>query len=397
MTFPCPRRRIPTTLAAALLAASACGDSNGPTDAGPDPGPVDGTAELELVVEGLEAPVHLTTRPGETSPLFVVEQTGVIRVVRGGAADATPFLDITDRTGTGGERGLFALAFDPDHGANGRVYVHYTDTDGDTRLSRFTVTSSDPDVADPASEEVLLTVDQPFGNHNGGQIAFGPDGYLYVALGDGGSGGDPQGNAQNRGNLLGTLLRLDVDGAGAYAVPADNPFVGDAEARDEIWAYGLRNPWRFSFDRLTGDVWIGDVGQGSLEEIDFQPAGSAGGANYGWNVMEGTECFEAADCDRAGLTLPIHEYVNGSGGTCSVTGGFVYRGSAIPELQGRYLFADFCAGWVRALAHDDGEVTDETTLLTGLNRITSFGEDGDGELYVMEIAGRVWRMVPADG
>jgi len=326
----------------------------------------------------------------------VVEQTGVARVVDAAAVAATPFLDLRDRVSTGGERGLFALAFHPEHSTNGQVFVHYTDTSGDTRVSRFTVTEN-ADVADPDSEVVLLTVDQPYSNHNGGQIAFGPDGYLYVALGDGGSGGDPQGHGQDLGTLLGTILRLDVDGGQPYAIPDDNPFVGDPAARDEIWAYGLRNPWRFSFDRSTGDLWIGDVGQNSREEIDREVAGGAGGWNYGWNVMEGGECYQAADCDRSGLTLPVHSYGTNEGGACSVTGGFVYRGSQVPSLQGRYLFGDFCAGFVRALTLSGEEITSVDNVLDDVGQISSFGEDGAGELYVLDLGGRVYRLVESDG
>ncbi|MDT8368703.1 MAG: PQQ-dependent sugar dehydrogenase [Longimicrobiales bacterium] len=390
-----------TALAGVLLLA-ACGDSDFPTTPAPGddppapPDPAGELVELALVADGFSSPVHLTTRPGETSPLFVVEQTGVIRVVEGGAVAQTPFLDLRDRVGTGGERGLFALAFHPDHAANGELFVHYTNTSGDTRLSRFTVTG-DPDVADPASETVLLALGQPFSNHNGGQIAFGPDGFLYVALGDGGSGGDPLGNGQNTGTLLGSILRLDVDGAEPFAIPPDNPFVDDPDARDEIWAHGLRNPWRFSFDRQNGDLWIGDVGQDRREEINRQPAASPGGENYGWNVMEGEECFESSGCDTAGLTLPVHTYANAPGGGCSVTGGFVYRGSALPALQGRYLFADFCAGFVRALTVAGGSVTDVETLLTEVGSISSFGEDGAGELYVLDLGGRVYRVVAGGG
>ena len=377
-----------------FLLGSACGD-DGPTDPGVDPDPVEGLVALERVADGFDAPVNLTTRPGETSPLFVVEQGGLVRIFRDGAVDPTPFLDLRERVGTGGERGLFGLVFHPDHASNGYVFVHYTGTDGDTRVSRFRV-SGNPDEVDPGSETILLTAEQPFSNHNGGHLAFGPDGYLHVALGDGGSGGDPEGNGQDRSTVLGAILRLDVDG-GAPWVPADNPFVDDPEARDEIWAYGLRNPWRFSFDRETGDLWIGDVGQNRREEIDWLPAGGSGGENFGWNVMEGTECYDAAECDRTGLVLPVHDYATGSDGTCSVTGGFAYRGTAIPDLRGRYIFSDFCAGWVRALAHDAGVVSGVTTLATGLTRVTSFGEDGNGELYVLEIGGTVWRLVPAEG
>jgi glucose/arabinose dehydrogenase len=273
--------------------------------------------------------------------------------------------------------------------------VHYTDTNGDTHLSQFTV-SSDPDVADPASEQIILTADQPYNNHNGGQVLFGPDGMLYLGLGDGGSEGDPQGRGQDLSDLLGSILRLDVRSTSPYAVPPDNPFVGQAGVQPEVWSYGLRNPWRFSFDRTTGDLYIGDVGQDSFEEVDVAPAaaGSGKGLNFGWNIMEGTHCYNASACNQSGLTLPVLEYPHSEG--CSVTGGYVYRGSVIPALQGLYFFGDYCQGTVRSFRYQGGsatELTDWPTLRPG-GSITSFGEDAAGELYVVIQSGSVFKIVP---
>jgi glucose/arabinose dehydrogenase len=249
-----------------------------------------------------------------------------------------------------------------------------------------------PETADLASAFEILSVSQPYSNHNGGQIAFGPDGMLYVGLGDGGSGGDPLGNGQNTATLLGAILRLDVDGGSPYAIPADNPLVGQAGARGEIWAYGLRNPWRFSFDRSTGILFIADVGQSAREEVDVQPADSPGGENYGWNVMEGSICYGAATCDTQGLILPAAEYTHAEG--CSITGGYVYRGTAVPVLQGRYLYADYCQGWIRSFTWASGQATDsrEWEGLTPGGQITSFGEDGSGEVYVMTLGGKLYRI-----
>jgi glucose/arabinose dehydrogenase len=287
------------------------------------------------------------------------------------------------------------LAFDPDYASTGHFVVHYTDTNGDTHLSQFTV-SSDPDVADPASEQVILTADQPYNNHNGGQVLFGPDGMLYLGLGDGGSEGDPQGRGQDLSDLLGSILRLDVRSTSPYAVPPDNPFVGQAGVQPEVWSYGLRNPWRFSFDRTTGDLYIGDVGQDSFEEVDVAPAaaGSGKGLNFGWNIMEGTHCYNASTCNQSGLTLPVLEYPHSEG--CSVTGGYVYRGSVIPALQGLYFFGDYCQGTVRSFRYQGGsatELTDWPTLRPG-GSITSFGEDAAGELYVVIQSGSVFKIVP---
>jgi glucose/arabinose dehydrogenase len=315
----------------------------------------------------------------------VVEQPGRIRIVRDGRLLERPFLDITDRVGCCGERGLLGLAFPPGDGS--AFFVDYTDRDGTTAVSRFQVSEDDPDVADPTTERVVLRVGQPYANHNGGMIAFGPDGYLYVATGDGGSGGDPQGNGQDSPPC--SVLRIDVVGITGepYAVPPDNPFVGVAKAADEIWASGLRNPWRFSFDRLTGDLWIGDVGQGTIEEIDRARAvdGGGRGANYGWNVMEGTRCFSPAKgCRQTGLTLPIAQYGHGHG--CAVSGGYVYRGTAQPALAGVYLFADYCTGRIWGLSSGGPDSQAPVELSPGAGNIASFGEDDAGELYVADIA-----------
>jgi glucose/arabinose dehydrogenase len=354
---------------------------------------------LRDVATGFDAPTHLLSRPGDASRLLVVEQAGRVRAVENGRPAETSFLDIRDRVSSGGERGLFAIAFHPLYPEDRRVFVHYTaaEGDGDTHVSAFLV-GVEPEVADPASEVVLLSLDQPFANHNGGQIAFGPDGKLYVSLGDGGSGNDPQGNGQNLGTLLGKLLRIDVDGASGYTVPGDNPFVGRSGARGEIWSYGLRNAWRFSFDRQTGDLYIGDVGQNAREEVDVAPAPDRGwGANFGWSSMEGCRCRLTGGCEGGGFTLPALDYPLGTEGTCSVIGGYVYRGSAIPALQGHYFYGDFCAGWVRGFRYEGGRAVDHRqwpTLAPG-GPFATFGEDAAGELYVLARDGRVFKIVPA--
>ena len=353
-----------------------------------------GSLSLQLVASGLASPVFLTHAPGDGSRLFVVERGGRIKILRGGSVLPRAFLDIAGRVqAAGSEQGLLSLAFHPDYGQNGEIFVYYTNLAGDSHVSRIRV-SADPDSADPATEEVLLVVDQPYTNHNGGLVTFGLDGMLYVGLGDGGSGGDPLGNGQDSTTLLGSILRIDVDGGSPYAIPSDNPFVNDAAARKEIWAYGLRNPWRFSFDRVTADLYIGDVGQNLWEEIDVVPAGT-GGVNLGWNVMEGFHCYSAATCDQTGLALPVLEYPHSEG--CSVTGGYVYRGSAVPTLQGRYLYADYCQGWVRSFQYQGGQATDVRDHTGGfgtLSPISSFGEDADGEIYVVTLGGSVYRIGP---
>ena len=349
---------------------------------------------VELVADGLDDPVHLTAPAGDAR-LFVVEQAGRIRVIAGGALLAAPFLDIGSQVLSGGERGLLSVAFHPDYASNGFFYVNYTrEPDGATRVERYEVTA-DPSVADPNSALELLTVSQPFSNHNGGLNAFGPDGMLYIGLGDGGNGGDPDGNGQDSTTLLGSILRIDVDGGVPYAVPPDNPFVGRAGA-DEVWAYGLRNPWRFSFDRMTGDLYVADVGQFEWEEINFTPFTSAAGLNYGWNVMEGQHCFDPSQgCSTTGLVLPVLEYGH-VGGNCSVTGGHVYRGAAMPEIQGHYFYSDFCTGFLRSFRVTGSGIADQAEWDVGvLGNVTSFGEDSAGELYIVARQGSVFRLVEA--
>lgn len=344
---------------------------------------------LVPVADGIRQPVVITNAGDER--LFVAEQSGAIRVISSGELLRDPFLDLSGELSTGGERGLLGLAFPSDYQETGRFYVYYTGDGGQSVLSRFSVTPGNPNRANPESEEVLLTQEQPFSNHNGGQIVFGPDGYLYVGLGDGGSGGDPQGNGQNLGTFLGKLLRLDVSGDAGYAVPPSNPFVDRDGARDEIWAYGLRNPWRFSFDRETGDLYIADVGQDAYEEVNFVAAGTGAGLNYGWKIMEGLHCYEASECDQAGLTLPVIEYPHGPQWGTSITGGYVYRGSDVPALQGSYVFADFVSGRVWS-ASAEGGWAPKPLFETGFN-VSTFGEDAAGELYVAAYdSGMIYRV-----
>lgn len=358
------------------------------------------TLELEPVAVGLTRPLAVADPGDGSGRLFVVQQTGEVLIFNGAALESTPFLDLSGDIACCGERGLLGFAFHPQHASNGRFYVNFTDPTGDTRVVEYQVSAGDPDVADPTTARVLLAVDQPYTNHNGGDLHFGPDGYLYVALGDGGSGGDPDGNGQDPTTLLGSILRIDVDSTDPpleYAIPADNPFVGDPNGRDEIWVYGLRNPWRFSFDRRTGDLFIGDVGQGTLEEIDLQPAASPGGENYGWNVMEGSSCYNASTCDTTGLVLPILEYGRSLGR--SVTGGYRSRGAAQPRLDGVYLFADYVLGTVwGTVPRCDGQWEAQTLLESGV-LVSSFGEDAAGGLFLVQYSsgatGAVHRLVLA--
>jgi glucose/arabinose dehydrogenase len=352
--------------------------------------------ELELVpvASGLEAPLYATHSGDGSDRVFVVEQTGAIRIVTGGRVLAQPFLDLGDAVVAGGEQGLLGLAFHPGYAHNGRLFVNYTDLHGDTVVSEYRRAPGNDLRADPASERILLAIDQPFVNHNGGGLAFGPDGYLYVATGDGGSAGDPLGNGQALDTLLGKLLRIDVDsgGSGAYGIPPDNPFVGRDDARAEVWAYGLRNPWRFSFDAGTSTLWIGDVGQSEAEEINRAPA-ATGGLNYGWNLMEGRGCYQPPEgCDRPGLEKPIATYGHAEG--CSVTGGYVYRGSRYPALRGAYLFADYCSGTIWGLDAAGPSPQDPVELLSTERALSSFGLDREEELYVTDLAsGELLRVV----
>ncbi|MCB9421005.1 MAG: PQQ-dependent sugar dehydrogenase [Ardenticatenaceae bacterium] len=350
---------------------------------------------LVPVANGFVKPVYLT-HAGDNR-LFVVEQDGTIRIIQDGAVLPQPFLNIDPLVGSGGsEQGLLSVAFHPEYGENGRFFVYYTDNNGGTVVARYQVSADDPNQANPDSALILLTLPQPFSNHNGGLLKFGPDGYLYVGLGDGGSANDPLKAGQDTSTLLGKILRLDVDfNESGYAIPADNPFVDDEAARNEIWAYGLRNPWRFSFDRLTGDLYIADVGQNIWEEVDFQPVDSTGGENYGWNIMEGTHCFQADTCDQTGLVLPVVDYQHLEG-NCSVTGGYVYRGQQFLSLYGNYFYGDYCSGKIWSLLRQpDGTwINSQVYGRQGL-LIPSFGEDVNGELYLLSYGdGVVYQIQP---
>ena len=345
------------------------------------------------------SPVYVTAPRGDQSRVFVVEQPGRIRIVRAGVRVPTPFLDIRNLVSFGGERGLLSMAFPPNYGETGRFYVYYTarSPGGAVTVAEFR-TTLDADVADRATQRILLSIPHPRGNHNGGQLQFGPDGYLWIGTGDGGGAGDPDRNGQNLSTLLGKLLRIDptAGGAGAYAVPADNPFVGRPGARPEIWAYGLRNPWRFSFDRETGDLTIGDVGQGAWEEIDFAPAPGRGrGANYGWGCWEGRHVFEqnsaASQCTPLPSQVgPVHEYSHASG--CSVTGGYVVRDPTLPRLSGRYVYGDYCRNPLRSLRPGTPDAQDDRGLGLGVAGLTSFGEDACGVVYAISGDGPVFRL-----
>ena len=365
-----------------------------PALAGPPTAPASVAIGLEPIVSGLERPLFVTHAGDGSGRLFVVEQPGAIRIVRAGRLLPRPFLDLSAEIDTsGGERGLLGLAFAPDYAASGRFFVAHTAPGPKVTIARYRV-SSDPDRADPASRSIVLAMKDPAGNHNGGMLAFGPDGFLYHGTGDGGSAGDPWNNAQDTDSPLGKILRLDVR-VEPYAIPPDNPFARGGGA-PEVWAYGLRNPWRFSFDRATGELWIGDVGQNAWEEVNVEDPRRGGGRNYGWKTMEGLHCFSPrTGCDPEGLQLPVHEYGHDLG--CSVTGGYVYRGQAIPELAGRYLFSDYCRGTIWSLERGaDGRAAVET-LLESRVQVSSFGEDEAGELYLCDHGnGAVFRIVAAE-
>ncbi len=358
---------------------------------------------LEPVSDDLDFPLFLTSPPGDER-LFIVERAGLIRILSAGSLLPQPFLDISDLTRTDGERGLLGLAFHPDYGRNGRFFVHYSGAeDGDTRLAEYHV-SARPNQADPSSGRLLLTVEQPASNQNGGMVTFGPDGYLYLALGDGGASGDRFNNGQNPATLLGSLLRLDVDGPSdggrAYGIPPDNPFADGRTQRGvrgapEVWAYGLRNPWRFAFDLEAGLIYLADVGQNAREEINVAPT-TAAGLNYGWPILEGSRCFRPRqDCSQEGLVLPVLEYEAGEG-NCGVIGGYVYRGTRIPGLPGTYFYGDLCGGWVRSFRFDLGrglsDTRDYSDRFSDLGQIVSFGQDAVGELYVLSADGDVHRV-----
>lgn len=385
---------IPVALLVSLLLTSisvaAQPDTSSLNQTNPQPDPI--RLGINLAYAGFDAPLQVTNAGDGSDRLFVVERAGRIRVIEDGDVQEEPFLDVTALvTSDSGEQGFFSVAFHPDYETNGYFYVSFTaQPDGANTIARFQVSEADPNLADPASMKTLFAIPDENDTHNGGGLAFGPDGYLYVGTGDGGGQSDPNKNAQNRGRLLGKILRVDVDvpsGSSApYAIPPDNPFVDDDSARPEVWAYGMRNPFRLSFDSETGDLYIGDVGDGKWEEVDFQPAGSQGGQNYGWPLTEGKDCFPPGrDCDMAGITLPIIVYSHDDG--CSITGGTVYRGDLAPSARGRYLFADWCSGLIWSAQQDsDGEWRDSRMIESGL-MVTSFGADEAGVLYVTDMAG----------
>ena len=382
-----------------LAALSGCGGGNEqPPESTLPSAPPSNAIKFQTVTENLSAPLYVTAPVGDASRVFVVEQAGIIRIVDlpSGTVHAVPFLNVTNLVTSGGERGLLGLAFDPNYGGNGRFYIHYTNGAGDIVIARYQRSPISADLADANSAVPLLIIPHStFSNHNGGMLAFGPNFCLYAGVGDGGSAGDPNNRAQDLTQLLGKILRLDPETGLPCTNGVPNPFTG-ANARSEVWSYGLRNPWRFSFDRLTGDLYIGDVGQEAREEIDVSLAPSAGRAlNFGWRLMEGFACFNpSTNCDPGGLTPPVLDYPHAQG-ACSVTGGFVYRG-AIASLRGTYFYADFCAGFVRSFRLAGGQPSEQTEwplLNAGPNSITSFGEDAQGELYVTTQGGILFKIV----
>ena len=402
---PTPTFEGPSTSSTGPSGSEAPSDSPAGSPAGsqaiePTFDPASVRVALRKVLGGLDQPTGVTGAGDGSGRMFVLEQPGRIRIVRDGRLLDRPFLDIRSIVSCCGERGLLGLAFPPDFNpAGGTFFIDYTDVNGDTVVAAVSVDGGDEDLADRGSLRPILHVDQPFANHNGGGLAFGPDGELYIGMGDGGSGGDPQGNGQRLDTLLGKMLRIDVGGdiaAGQpYGIPTDNPFTADAGRRPEIWAYGLRNPWRFSFDRETGDLWIGDVGQNRFEEIDRLAVGSLPGANLGWNIMEGRHCFSGAECSRTNLVLPIAEYDH-SAGDCAVIGGYVYRGSAFPRLDGGYVFGDECSGTIRGLAAAGPDQQEGVVLLESDRVISSFGESDDGELYLTDLrSGELYQVTAA--
>lgn len=392
--------------AAAAVAASCGGESSpsSPSSPGATPTPAATcaagtpvanvtTLRTALVAAVFARPLDVQAAPGDAERLYVVEQGGRIRIVRGNAIGAT-FLDISSRLNASGEQGLLGLAFHPQFATNRRFFVNYTDRSGDTHVTEFRAASAD--AADVSTERDILFQNQPFSNHNGGGLVFGADGFLYIGLGDGGSGGDPQRNGQNLGTLLGKMLRIDVNAGNPYAIPAGNPFASTAGARAEIWAYGLRNPWRYAFDSSTRDLYIADVGQGALEEVSVGLAARGGGENYGWNITEGSRCFSpASGCSTSGQTLPVYEYGRDVG--ASITGGHVYRGCLMPSLAGHYFFADYVRRLVRSFRLAGGvatDVRDWTSQLAGLNNVSSFGLDWNGEILIVDYDGELYRLGP---
>jgi glucose/arabinose dehydrogenase len=363
-----------------------------PTETSPSPAPPLGELAISLfpVAGGFAKPLFVTHSGDGSDRLFVVEQGGRIFIAKEGVVNSAPFLDITPIVGSdASEQGLLSVAFHPDYASNGFFFVNYTDKRGDTVIARYQLSTENPDLADSNSSKFLMTIGQPYVNHNGGQLAFGPDGYLYIGTGDGGAANDPQNNGQTLSSLLGKILRIDVDNADPYGVPENNPFVDTEGARPEVWSYGWRNPWRFSFDATTDDLYVADVGQNQYEEIDVELTGTPGGQNYGWRFMEGFHCFNPSECDPTslGLVLPIAEYDHSQG--CSVTGGYVYRGSRYPRLTGVYFYGDFCSGIIWGIRREaDGNWTQAELLASG-RVISSFGQDETGEVYLVDHKGDI--------
>ena len=374
-------------------------------------------ADLKLlkINDGFIKPIYVTSLKLKYDYHFVVEQDGIIHILKNHKKNPNPFLDISDRVHQtfypADERGLLGLAFHPKFSINGYFYVNYIDQEGYTIISRF---QSNEMIVNMRSEKILLKILQPYSNHNGGHLDFGPDGYLYISVGDGGSSGDPENRAQNLDNYFGKILRIDVDQGDPYSIPTNNPFVGKKNVKEEIWSYGLRNVWRFSFDKLNGDKYLGDVGQNNFEEIDFESSSSKGGLNFGWKVMEGFHCFEFSECDSKNMTLPIYEYPNNANyiktlagfkqknrDGCSVTGGYVYRGNSIPELYGKYIFGDYCTGKVWSFNHDglkiNNFVNHTNTIMNSIDKksfyLSSFGSSHDGELFLIDYSGILYQLI----
>ncbi|XLZ68050.1 PQQ-dependent sugar dehydrogenase [Massilia sp. SR12] len=404
-SFAMPRPPLAAALPAALLSATlaGCGGGGGsppvtpPTTPPTTPPATTFGLALREVASGLDAPLLLTAPAGDPRR-FVVERAGRVRILApDGSVRATPFLDLSGLISTTGEGGLLSLAFHPAYAQNGRFYIYYTDKFSNIAIDEVRV-SADANLADPETLKRIITIPHPtYTNHYGGLLAFGPDGYLYAGTGDGGGGGDPDNNAQNLDSLLGKLLRLNVDNPlpPLYTVPADNPFAGQDGKRGEIWAYGLRNPWRFAFDVAGGALYIADVGQDQREEVNVVSS-SQKAANYGWDIMEGTRCYSSATCSQQALTLPAFEYEHGTGNAngCSITGGFVYRGTALPELSGHYLYSDYCKGFLKSFRYANGAVSDaKDWAVASVGNVPAFGQDAAGELYVLSGAGKVYQIV----
>jgi glucose/arabinose dehydrogenase len=391
------RRTVRITSALLLLLLVSCSGGHRSTAGSPGPAPPSNLA-LQEVQTGLDFPVYLASPPADTARLFVVEKGGVIRILKSGVLLGTPFLDVSSLVSGAEEQGLLSMAFAPDYATSGRFYISYTDVAGNSQIARYHASPPGADVAVASADEIVLSVGQPADNHNGGLMAFGPDGMLWIGFGDGGGGDDTYHTGQTTTDLLGSMLRIDVSGGSGYAIPAGNPFTGAGEKR-ELWNIGLRNPWRWSFDRQTGDLYIGDVGQSTKEEIDvaLAAAGRSPGANYGWPITEGADCHQPlSGCDRTGLTGPVLDYPHDDG-ACTVVGGYVYRGAAMPGLRGTYFYADYCAHTVHSFRLVAGVPTllaDWPSLDPG-GLITSFGQDARGELYLLTADGGVYRIVAA--